>query len=122
MTIAVSAGNSCWRWYEAGVLSTANECPTSIDHGVVVVGVHQASGNPTPPEPEYERTCRKALWREKNADPPACEGEGEILEPNRRGVPNRKCCTYTLIENVSEVSEDSMDYWIVQNSWGSGWG
>lgn len=40
MTIAVAAGNSCWRYYNAGVLSKANNCPTSIDHGVVVVGLH----------------------------------------------------------------------------------
>jgi len=39
MSIAVSAGNDCWRWYKGGILSALDNCPTSIDHGVALVGV-----------------------------------------------------------------------------------
>jgi len=39
LSIAVSAGNKCWRWYSGGILSEKDECPTSIDHGVALVGL-----------------------------------------------------------------------------------
>ena len=58
-SIAVSAGNECWMFYSSGILSSANGCPTSIDHGVAVVGIDRTGETP---------------------------------------------------------------YWIVQNSWGDGWG
>ena len=35
----MSAGNDCWRWYSGGILSELDECPTSIDHGVALVGL-----------------------------------------------------------------------------------
>ena len=44
-SIAVAAGNDCWRFYESGVLTEDNNCPTALDHGVVVVGLHVADGN-----------------------------------------------------------------------------
>ena len=39
VSIAVAAGNDCWQFYDGGILSSANNCPTSLDHGVVVVGI-----------------------------------------------------------------------------------
>ena len=42
LSIAVSAGNHCWRWYEGGILSEKDACPTSIDHGVALVGLAQS--------------------------------------------------------------------------------
>lgn len=39
---AVSSVNDCWRFYSAGILSSANNCPTNIDHIVAIVGVHIA--------------------------------------------------------------------------------
>ena len=59
LSIAVAAGNSCWRYYSSGILSKENNCPTGIDHGVAVVGLVDSGDQP---------------------------------------------------------------YWIVQNSWGEGWG
>ena len=46
VSIAVSAGNDCWQFYESGILSSANNCPTSIDHGVVVVGIDRTGDTP----------------------------------------------------------------------------
>ena len=45
-SIAVSAGNDCWRWYESGILSAANNCPTWLDHGVAVVGLVDSGDMP----------------------------------------------------------------------------
>ena len=42
LSIAVSAGNHCWRWYEGGILSEKDDCPTSLDHGVALVGLAQS--------------------------------------------------------------------------------
>ena len=39
LSVAVSAGSGCWRWYESGILSAKDECNTSIDHGVSLVGL-----------------------------------------------------------------------------------
>ena len=46
LSIAVSAGNECWRFYESGILSSANNCPTELDHGVVVVGLDESGDQP----------------------------------------------------------------------------
>ena len=44
MSIAVAAGNNCWRYYESGILSEENNCPGGLDHGVVIVGLDEKSG------------------------------------------------------------------------------
>jgi len=46
VSIAVSAGNSCWRYYESGILSKANNCPTGLDHGVAIVGLVDSGDMP----------------------------------------------------------------------------
>ena len=43
LSIVVSAGNTCWRWYNGGILSALDNCATSIDHGVALVGLAQSS-------------------------------------------------------------------------------
>ena len=43
LSIALSAGNDCWRWYSGGILSALDECPTTIDHGVALVGVARST-------------------------------------------------------------------------------
>ena len=42
LSVAVSAGNSCWRYYQSGILSEKNNCPTRIDHGVALVGLDES--------------------------------------------------------------------------------
>ena len=46
MSIAVAAGNDCWRYYESGILSEENNCPTWIDHSVVIVGLNDTGDKP----------------------------------------------------------------------------
>ena len=38
LSIAVAVDDYCWRWYSGGILTEADNCATSIDHGVVLVG------------------------------------------------------------------------------------
>ena len=42
----MSAGNDCWRFYESGILSGESNCPTALDHGVVVVGLEESGEKP----------------------------------------------------------------------------
>ena len=46
LSIAVAAGNSCWRYYESGILSEENNCPTGLDHGVAIVGLNDTGDKP----------------------------------------------------------------------------
>ena len=59
MSIAVAAGNSVWRYYRSGFLTSADLCPTALDHGVMLVGYDTA--------PIGTVTCRDATSAEKTA-------------------------------------------------------
>ena len=39
VAIAVAAGNDCWRFYSSGVLTSADNCPTEVDHAVAIIGL-----------------------------------------------------------------------------------
>jgi len=78
MTIAVAAGNDCWRYYKTGILKSTSSCGnyTRLDHGVVLVGLVQAESNDDDDdddddddeEPvETKRSCRKATRMERRA-------------------------------------------------------
>ena len=136
-TIAVAAGSDCWRFYKTGILSKENKCPTDLDHGVVVIGLHVGTDDDTPkPKPdedfdeetETHRQCKKSTRSERQNE--KCVRDDAFLHPNHLGEANMKCCWY-LDYAFAQVSSESKDhsehdhdpsYWIIQNSWGSGWG
>lgn len=67
---------------------------------------------------QYEQTCRWSNWRERRAG--QCEGyPEEELGPNKRGTADMTCCSYVPVDN-GDITHQS--YWIIQNSWGTGWG
>ena len=109
MSIGVAAGNSCWRYYESGVLSSANNCPTSLDHGVAVVGIHYPEKEE---EEQFRRKCRVASPDEVAAG--ECIRQDETLE-------GKSCCRYFPIRAgfLGSVQDDHDDpdadktYWIV---------
>ena len=49
MSLGVVAGGGCWQFYESGILSAANNCPSSfdeLDHGVAAVGLEESGEQP----------------------------------------------------------------------------
>ena len=53
LSTAVHADNDCWRFYESGILSSANNCVEDVnwdtyalDHGVVIVGLEESGDKP----------------------------------------------------------------------------
>lgn len=86
MTIAVAAGNDCWRFYSGGILTAANNCPTRIDHGVVVVGLVKAGGDGDgdgdggDDDHTHNATCRPSTRDERRSRPKRCAGFEEFGE------------------------------------------
>jgi len=93
------------------VLTAADGCPTSIDHAVVAVGIDSEEVTTTT-EGESTLTCRKARKEEKKK---GCKGDDE--EYVKRG---KKCCSTVTTEG--ETSTETVNYWLIQNSWSTGWG
>ena len=38
MSVAVAAGNNVFRNYTSGIVTEADDCPTSLDHAIQAVG------------------------------------------------------------------------------------
>jgi C1A family cysteine protease len=109
LTFAVAAGNDCWRFYESGILTSADGCPTSLDHAVVAVGVDSETITVTT-QGDSNTTCRKASRSEKRNK--SCSG-GAVYG-------GKKCCTTTTTEGATTT--ETVNYWLIQNSWSDQWG
>ena len=113
MMVGVSADNNAFRYYDGGIMVEGGDdtCPygARIDHSIALVGygidtiTREVGGSTT-------TSCRRASRTEKRAR--TCSDGSDY---NRR-----KCCT-TTTTNAETITEE-VDYWIVQNSWGTGWG
>jgi len=106
MELTIGAGNNAFRYYNGGVMTAADGCPTSsYDHAVTIVGYAtkmESTGGTT-------TTCRSATRNERRAK--TCSDGSDYQ--------NRRCCTTV---NNEGTEEEVVDYWIVQNSWSTGWG
>jgi hypothetical protein len=76
MSIALAAGNSVWRFYKSGFLTSADLCTTAIDHGVMLVGYDTA--------PIGTVNCRTATAAEQTAV--AC------ADGSTYNATTRQCC------------------------------
>ena len=121
MTIAVSAGNDCWRYYDGGILKSSDNCPTDNDHAVTIVAF--VEGNRS--NMLGMRTCRYVrTWYEYWYQ--YCEGEDETMEYADGQTYGRKymCCRGSDDNDDNDDGDDDGGnreggYWVVQNSWGT---
>ena len=112
-TIAVAAGNSCWFGYEGGIISYRDNCPVWLDHAVVVVGLGSEETTFVNQTPDlYEYKCRISFT-----------GLCSRNRIRRRYFFVTYCCKKKMIEEGTVSTETKMqEYWIIQNSWSTGWG
>jgi len=110
MTIAVSASSSAWRFYESGILTSADGCGTELDHAILLVGygvdvVADITQDETISETSI--TSRKASRSEKRAK--ACD-DGSVYQ-------NRMCITTVITTTTTEASSATTEtgYFLVQN-------
>ena len=103
VTVALDAGRSAFQLYRSGVVRPDDGCGSSatLNHAVVIVG-YTDSGNynpdPSPepsPEPGPVTECTVTKWF-------------------------HQCPTDDRRRLQDSASNDH--YWLVQNSWGAGWG
>merc|ERR1712141_215671 len=96
--VALNASHNSFRWYKSGVVKETDNCWTSLNHAVVIVGyTDESEPEPEPPKPELECKVSKWWYSCKEVEP----------EPEER--------------RLADVNGHS-NYWKVQNSWGRGWG
>ena len=101
LTMAVGAGNNCWRYYAGGIMDSDTDCgQTSLDHAVVAVGVGMETIEHQATEGETSTTCRKATGTERKRK--TCGGDAVY----RR----KKCCTTTTTEGESAYTEDVLTW------------
>jgi C1A family cysteine protease len=98
VSIALDAGQAAFQYYKSGVVQMADNCGTSLNHAVVVVGYSdgEGGGDVVPPAPEL--TCNVTKWWHTCTD----ESGARMLQ--------------------GADSQGLNNYWKIQNSWGSGWG
>ena len=121
LTIAVSAGN-CWRYYKSGILGSADGCSTSLNHAVVVVGMDSEETTTTTTTGGDPGTLRR--YRPSSAG--TCTKKANSWKctfVNRKGKNRTKCCWMKgATDGETTTTTTTTDYWIVQNSWNTGWG
>ena len=112
-TIAVGAGNTCWYNYEEGILSYRDNCGIWLDHAVTVVGLGTETVTYEWEEPAiYKYKCRIS-W----------SGLCNSNKIRRRYFFFTYCCSKKMKQEAQSFSETvDQEYWLVQNSWGTGWG
>jgi len=114
LSIALDAGKAAFQYYDSGVVTEADNCGTTLNHAVVIVGYTDEDGddgddgdddsNPDPspgpdpePEPPRPRTCKVRKWW-------------------------HTCRDDETAERRLADSNGNNNYWKIQNSWGTGWG
>ena len=115
LSVALDAGSAAFQWYKSGVVKQSDNCGTSLNHAVVMVGYTDSGSAPepdtdddddyNPPEPDTDDDeeddgdvsgCKVTKWWH------TCDG-------NRRR------------RRMQDVSGND-NYWKIQNSWGTWWG
>jgi len=146
LTFAMSAGHNLFFQYSSGVIDATMGCPESMDHAMVIVGYEVVGGEVTQEESyDHCEIIRKEKIKNKRRcrRPTKEERESEVCETSEDGqdfygwINKRdkfKCCYDEEIIKVKEKIDpkcepiiietvtDGMPVWVIQNSWGTGWG
>ena len=105
VTVAINASSEAFQYYDSGVV-TADQCSTSLNHAVVVVGYRAVSDSDTDPSP----------------------GPGPDPEPTPEPVECKVTKWWHTCEQQanSRMLQDGGDgynnFWVIQNSWGTNQG
>ena len=118
MTIAIAAGNDFVRYYKSGFLTSANGCPTTVDHGVLLVGYGVENISKT----DYGIKSTTKRWASaQEIAAKKCVNAAEVYTEttvtttvttiNKQCILNKAAVTTTTTGDVG--------VWKIQNSWGT---
>ena len=102
LTMAVSAGNDCWRYYKSGVLTSAHGCPVGLNHAAVAVGVGLEHAEVPATEDSSNTTCRLASGYERR--------KKKCFRRDNEEYSKRVCCQ-TIVTPGTEAYAETMMYW-----------
>ena len=102
LTMAVSAGNDCWRYYKSGILTSAHGCPTGLNHAAVAVGVGLEHAEVPATEETSKKTCRLASSYERR--------KKKCYRRDNEEFSKRVCCQ-TIVTPGTEAYAETMMYW-----------
>ena len=111
LAIALAASSTVFRYYTSGTLTSANLCPTAVDHGVLLVGYGIETVTTTIPS-TTTTSCRMATNTEKR-NKRCADGSTYKSKTNQ-------CCTTKTTASITNTVD--APFWRIQNSWGSAWG
>ena len=112
MPISLTQGDIGFFFYRKGIYSD-EDCPTGEyhNHAMVIVGYGVETTTVVVTEGTESTTCRKAKREEKKKK--SCKYGGTFSGKD-------KCCT--TVTTPEEVESTEEPYFLLQNSWGTGWG
>lgn len=127
VTLGIQGENTYFYQYESGILDSSVCAGSAIDHAVVIVGFEPGTQtDATEPVTEIVTYTKTRCRRRRRSDfrsPTGCARDEWYVHDTYR----RYCCKdYEFTEEViiedgsSGTSTDA--YFLVQNSWGTGWG
>ena len=147
VAIAVAAGNDCWRFYSSGVLTSADNCPTEVDHAVAIIGLEFG-------KPIWTKRLECKWFNSWDYQNQSCLADYNGFSCNRRDLrdfssksdnqkgtpidPSGQIDDFAPIDPADPIDDFAVcrheccwweydvtvsdDVWVVQNSWSANWG
>ena len=126
LTIAVDAGRSAFQYYSSGVIDEADNCGTSLNHAIVIVGYTDTgdSGDGDNDNDDNDNDDND------NDDNDNDDNDGDDDDDDDDGdEPVSQCTVFKWWHSCPDQdrrmlqdAQNDENYWKVQNSWGNWWG